>query len=111
MIADTAVSGRVLPITVAPTTKTVVPPGLLRPGGNTMRDGLLGLMTDGTMTDEGAIMMIEESLTLIMTAAGMMTVLEGMTVGAMKKTTVTMIDLQDMPMEMVVGLARWSFAE
>lgn len=51
-----------------PTMTIVAPPGLLRPAGKRMIRGL-----QGTMTGEGAIMMIEEALTLIMIVAGTMT--------------------------------------
>ncbi|THH30741.1 hypothetical protein EUX98_g3446 [Antrodiella citrinella] len=82
-------------------TMTVDPPGLLRLGGM-MIEGLLG-----TMTVEEATMMIEESLTLIMIVVGMTTDREETNAGATRKTTASMIALQDTPpTEIVVGHAR-----
>ena len=104
-IAAIVATARALLTLAAPITTTVALPGL-HPGG-IMRNEGLGLMTDGTMIDEGA-MMTEESLILIMTAAGTMTDHAGTTAGGMKRTTVTTIDLQDTPTEIVVGHARFS---
>jgi hypothetical protein len=83
-------------------TMTSVDPGLRRPGGRLMIEGLQGTMITGA----GA-MMTADRLIIIMTDAGTILIDAGTTEDATRKMTATTKGLRGMQMEMVDGPVDW----